>query len=586
MNEREQEKADFIALVREHEAQLRAGECHPRLLHDIAESYHDVFGNNEEANPQQRVARFLDGDVDLAEAAIEGFRRVTKREDLPTLRDLIRLDEQGSISLFALPVLAGFDDMRPESLDSRTPVEIARATAFYYLTLPSVSGHPDWYRHALDTHPQAVGEALVKVTRSRIRGRRSCSHLYDLADEPAYRKVAGLVAVPLLRGFPTRCTEPQVSALYHILLATVRWEVDGLEELVQTRTAKPDLDVSQRALWLSAGAILAPQRYVPELEQFVDDGEEARSRQVIRFLVRPCIERRLVRASTRGLRTLIGLFGCRYSPWRPQSTGCVTSGDEDIDTVEALISQWSATLASRTDDEARDALQSLVDDPALAPWHSMLRDRQRKQVLARRDATYSVPDVHAVQKTLRNAAPANAADLAALVVDKLQSLSQNIHLGSTDDWRQYWNEDTQSRKVTRPKHEESCRDALLSDLKQLLPGAVDAVPEAHYARDKRADIRVSFKGNAVPVEVKKDSHPRLWSAINDQLAAMYTSAPESGGFGIYLVLWFGGQHLPVPPAGKRPKTPDALRVRLQESLAGPHRHRISVIVLDVSGSPP
>ena len=166
------------------------------------------------------------------------------------------------------------------------------------------------------------------------------------------------------------------------------------------------------------------------------------------------------------------------------------------------------------------------------------------------------------------------------MADKLGFLAKRIRHGNTDDWRQYWSED-RSRQT---KHENSCRDALLSDLRQLLPEGVDAQPEGHYARDKRADIRISFNGSAIPVEIKKDSHRRLWSAVADQLVRKYTIDPDSSGYGIYLVLWFGLGKIPVPPTGRRPRTPEALRHRLEEQLEGPYRHKIRVIVVDVSGS--
>ena len=105
----------------------------------------------------------------------------------------------------------------------------------------------------------------------------------------------------------------------------------------------------------------------------------------------------------------------------------------------------------------------------------------------------------------------------------------------------------------------------------------------HYAEGKRSDIRVSCGGHAVPVEIKKNTHPRLWSAINDQLIDQYARAPESGGHGVYIVLWFGAQYTKtVPPSGRRPKTPEALRERLQGELAPDQRHKIKVVMVDVS----
>ena len=581
--ERRRKEAEFIAQVRGQAAELREGRCAPGLLHFIAQAYNDFLLKRGGATPLLRVQKRLGGHADLAEAAMEGFRRVTEREDLPSLRDVIRLAERGRMSYFAQPVLAGFDLMGPESLDSRSSKEITRAAALYYLIPLNVEGHPAWYRRALESHPSAVAEALIKVTRSRIRGRRDCLYLWHVAREPSHRTMARLAAPSLLRAFPTRCTEPQVSALHHVLLATLRWRPDGLEEVIRARAAKSGMDVSQQALWLAAGLVLSPKEYLAALVAFVEGGEEARVRQVVRFLAPDGMRGLPMPWGTRELKTLIELLGSRYAPWQPGSSGRLSSGEEDQLKVEGLIARWATTLASRTDRDACDALQSLVDNPALEPWHLRLGADRDKQVVARRNATFAAPDLGAVQKTLANGEPANPADLAAFVTDRLEFLGARIRRGNTDDWRQYWNEDSRGRP-TRPKHEDSCRDALLSDLRQLLPSGVDAQPEGHYSRDKRADIRVSFSGSAIPVEIKKDSHRKLWSAVADQLVAKYIIDPDSSGFGIYLVLWFGLGKVPVPPTGRRPDTPEALRQRLQEQLTGPFRHKVTLIVIDVSGS--
>ena len=578
------EQAEFINYVREHAAELRAGTCGARLLHHIAVSYHDFFFEDRESRPRQRVAKLLGEHRDLTDAAIAGFRRVMERDDLPTLRDVIRFDEQGNVSLLALPLLAGLDD-DPGLLESLGSPEVARAAGLYLLTPLNVEAHPDWYLKVLESHPDSVAEALIKVTRSRIRRRRDCPYLWRLPREEAYRAVARRATLPLLRAFPTRCTEPQVSALYEVLLAAIRWEVEGLEESVDRRLAKADPDVSQRALLLAAGLFMSPERYLPELVGFIEGGEEARSRHVLRFLAPSDTERLPMPWRSGELKTLIGLLGSRYTPWRPESFGRAVVVDEDRTRVESLIKGWANTLASRTDRNACIALQALVDDPALEPWYILLKDKRDEQVLARRSATFTIPDVAAVQKTLANEEPANASDLAALVAEELEVLAERIRGDNTDDWRQYWNENARGSPV-QAKHEDSCREALLSALRDRLPAGVDAQPQANYARDRRADIRVSFEGDAIPVEIKKDSHRNLWSAATDQLEASYSSAPESSGHGIYLVLWFGGADMPVPPSGRRPKTPDELRTRLEARLVGPSSHRMRVIVINVSGAPP
>ena len=403
------EKAEFVAYVRKHAPELNDGTCPPGLLHHIAESYHDVFDEETASTPRARLTKLLDGHSDLVEASLSGFRRLAKRRDHPTMREIIRLNEQDQRSLFDLPVLAGFDQMRPESLDSCPSAEITRAAAFVYLTPVNLSGHPEWFLRTLKRRPRAVSEALIKVTRSRIRRRLDCSYLWHLAREPSYRAVAGLAVVPLLRAFPTRCTEPQVSALYEVLLAAVRWQPSGIEEAIRVRAARPGMDVSQRALWLAAGLFLSPDEYLSQLATFVEGGEEARSRQVVRFMAPGGVEVPQRPWRTSALGRLIRLLGSRYSPWRAPSPGIASYVDEDRMKVEGLITRWVADLASRTDPDACSTLQSLVEDPALEGWRWSLTQERSQQIVARRNATFAVPELKAIQVTLANDRPANPA---------------------------------------------------------------------------------------------------------------------------------------------------------------------------------
>ena len=123
---------------------------------------------------------------------------------------------------------------------------------------------------------------------------------------------------------------------------------------------------------------------------------------------------------------------------------------------------------------------------------------------------------------------------------------------------------------------------LLSDLQLLLPEAVDARRESSYANETRADIRVAFRGFEVPVEIKRSEHPKLWSAVQNQLMAKYSSDPATGGYGIYLVFWFGKDLTQAPPEGSIPPDADELRTRLEGTLSDAERRKISVVVIDVS----
>ena len=255
--------------------------------------------------------------------------------------------------------------------------------------------------------------------------------------------------------------------------------------------------------------------------------------------------------------------------------------------MHSLMDTWLKTLAARLDKEASAALAALADDPTLEHWRGMLLRARDDQATKLRISLWQEPKLRQVRDALRGGPPASAADLHALLSGKLVNLAERIRDGNTDDWQQYWHsdpDDRQGRMVVKPKSEGPCRDALLSDLQLLLePHEVDAQPEGHHAEDNRSDIIAVHGGHAVVVEVKRTQSKELWSSIKEQLIAKYLRDPRSGGYGIYLVLWFGPDHVRrAPPCGSRPKSPDELRTRLTELLPREHRRAITVLVIDAS----
>ena len=249
---------------------------------------------------------------------------------------------------------------------------------------------------------------------------------------------------------------------------------------------------------------------------------------------------------------------------------------------------WIRVLAGRADDGSAGALESLAANPELGAWQAEIARAQEDQAERRRLAKQEAPSLVQISEALRGRAPASAADLFALILDLLDELGDRIRNGTTDDWRQYWHGNHNGKPQQEgwvPEHENECRNALLSDLQlRLRPYAVDAHPEGQYAESRRADICVASGSDlAVPIEFKKNSHRDIWRAVNEQLLPKYVRAPESGGYGIYLMFWFGQDRMKVPPPdGYRPKTPAELKERFEQQLDSQYRERIGIVVIDVS----
>ena len=70
--------------------------------------------------------------------------------------------------------------------------------------------------------------------------------------------------------------------------------------------------------------------------------------------------------------------------------------------------------------------------------------------------------------------------------------------------------------------------------------------------------------------------------MRNQLIKQYVSDPEAGGYGIYLVFWFGAGDTPRSPSGVRPTGPAEVREQLEALLSEEERRAISVSVIDVT----
>ena len=572
--ERERKHGEWLRHVRAHETALRQNRCPPALLHQLAAAYFDRLVDVVGTTPAARLEHLFRGDGRLLEAAWGGLRRAIDRDDLPDVEEIVRLRDNDQLHFLALPVLAGAAEMHAAGvggLDRLDGNQVRSALAFHYCTRGAHEA--PWYPHVVRSRPEVVADMLVRCAVSLLkRNRQDVPGLHEIASLEDHAEVARHAALPLLRAYPLRAAV-KAGRLDGLLWAALRHaDAESLRTLIAKKSSLESMGAAQRVRWLAAGVFASPKDYIGRLEHFVGEHAE-RARHAVAFFDAGAIDeahRRSVasflgeRLKVPVLDRLIRLAARTGSPHRG-------------------VTELIRGLAVLLDAEASSALELLASDPAMSAWKEELVRARDEQLAVRRDATYRHPDAEAVRRALDDGPPANAGDLAALVTDRLDEMGGRIRDDNVNGWRPFWNEDPRSRVGTTPKHENSCRDALMGELRRWLPGEVQ--PEGLYANDKRVDIRVSCRDFQVPIEIKKNVHPSLWSALHEQLIARYVRDPATDGYGIYVVLWFGeinGRRTPPPPSGPPPRDPDSLRQRLQDTLTAEEARKISVCVIDVS----
>ena len=591
-----QSRRQSMEHVKAHEAALAENRAPPVLLHQLAGVYYGHFIGIEGGSAMERLTGLLGDDENLIQAVLAGFRGSIRRSDAPTAAQIIRLGTQNRTHHLALPIMAGLEaDVRTAGASeiSFGEMEMRLALAIRYTVpiLPQDAGDrpANWFSIVLASHPEIVSEVLVQSIRSKMRsGQDFRADVHDLAHSPDHAAVAAMASLPLLEKLPVRCTErelPSLSILLHSAL--LHCNKKSLLELIDKKLVHRSMNVAQRVYWLAAGFLVAPASYREKLGSYVA-GNERRIRRLAEAIANKndIAHSAIARVDVSALQLLIRLIGSSCVPYSLVSdsttNGMATSAMEASYRIREFIDR----MASSPSRDATKALEMLLADGDLRPWRSLLVDAAGRQRAARREAGFRHCNVGHVVQVLNNREPANAADLAALTIEVLAKISSNISQGRTSDWRQYWNVDSHNQPQN-PKPENGCRDALASDLTlKMSPFGVAVKPESHYADDKRSDISVCCADFNVPIEVKRSCHRKLWSAIETQLIAKYTRDPDTNGYGIYLIFWFGDTERcrPTPGTGPPPKSAAELEERLRGTLSDDDKLKISICSVDVSCS--
>ena len=572
----DQELADWRRAFLQHATALGANRCPARVLHTIAEAYWGHYREFRAESGRARLRELL-GEDTLVEAAVEGLRGAIHRSDLPVPAHVLALRKDDQRHALALPVLAGLDLSTPTVLHQLGPNQVSVAIAFFLVERRSFRDS-EWLKPLVETHPIVAADEIVRFETMELRrSERHIPFVQELSVCEWLGDTARTACPRLLNAFPVRAPRHMGDVLKRLLWWCIsNLEASSIDSIVTRKLASKSMTVTQRAHWLAAQLVVSTQSDTTIVERFARTHENAMT-GFFAFFEHGRIRTRLLdRLSLHSLGRLVRLLG----PGRRPMSGTGVGGESFRESE--FVRTLTEALGSRVDDDAVLTLDDLANDTDLTAWHATFQRVQRKQRVLRRDASYRHPDIDAARRSLEGGLPANAADLAALTLEALAEIAEDIRHGNANAWRQYWDPDGTERRG-KPKHENDCRDVLLSNLQyKLHPRGIDAAPEGRYADEKRADIRVSYGGFNVPVEIKKSTHGDVWSGIRNQLIARYTRDPTACGRGIYLVFWFGEELCQPPESGARPRGASELEERLRGTLTPEESRLVSVCVVDVA----
>jgi hypothetical protein len=588
-------QAELIRQARKREAapylqSLSSNSNISGFLDNIALAYERQFHEIEGSTPEARVQDFLVTDAETAKGAIAALDGVMHRHDLPSAPKILTLSKRGEYVPFRSAALLAASrqfETNPNIVEEWSDA-VAKQLVAFFLTGNTDAAYP-WYEMLAVQRPHLVAPLLIESAKSAHKGLGLLlvPALRMLRQGDTMRALGRLVLPELLSSFPARANDALRHELNFSLLAALQLLDDAqAKSIIRTKLAQASVDTVQRISWMVA-QLPYRAKAAEDLAKWIGTNERRAVALGLALGAQDSLKRIGHVLAPTAVGQLIKVLAAITPLARSHSEGAAMAENYRRETVGQLLS----TLATNPSAEAHHALTQLLSSNRIGNWREAIERSIQTQQSAAREANFRTPSPENVAMTLANVAPANQADLRALVMDHLAEIENSLRR-PTFLLRQFWKEDG-TKKL--PQNENFCRELLVEKLQaRLLPMNISANREHHTAGEKRADMWVEFIRNgtkfAIPVEVKQEHFEKdkagrtIWTAWRDQLQRLYSADPAAAGFGLYLVLWFNHKP-PSTPEGVKATSAKHLRDLIVHRIPASEQHHIEVQVLDLSQRP-
>ncbi|MCY4171547.1 MAG: hypothetical protein OXF08_08130 [Bacteroidetes bacterium] len=609
----QKQKQDKLKAIREQKTELAKGQCPPIILDELANIYFNN-PNTEENIPRRCLIDYFEGDEALVQSTLTGFQSLLHLDQLPDLRQIVQLYEEGHKSYFALPFLAAMEEayQTRKDINQFSAMTILRALGFYLTTkspqqqytsrkqVNDIDHIPLWYDDAIKSFPKYVAQVLVSLHNANVRSKKPPhAHMFEMAFDPAYAHIAKMAVQQMFTVFPSRCSARKLESLRVVLWSAIvnnGLAVRELNKMISRRLKRKKMDLGQQAQWLSAGLFADSKVYLPRLSEYLSTAEESRLRHVVDFLIpegqyKRIIFHRLSGWNPKHLCQIIQvLVRGVHPPISQESAGNVNDDQVVSHKFQTLLNHLIGEIKKDVTDDAMKALNKLASDPSLSAWKPeivLAQEEQQRHYRAVKHSDLSVLQIHQILHQ-REASPVNAPDLLILTLEALEEFVDQISRHSITG-QQFWTYDAE--QSIEPLSETKCSEELIIGIQQNLK---KYKIELHLVEDstnhRRHHVNASYGSNlSIPIIVRKNSSRDLWRAMTEQLVQQTTRHLKSYGYGIYVVFWYGADRKymkVVPPEGGTPKDSSQLKNTLEKRLTPELRKRIQVVVIDVSSIKP
>jgi hypothetical protein len=562
----------------EHRAELRAGELGGILTAaKVYLGFHQIYG--KATSQKDAVVQWLG--CELAEDAMAGFEAALHRNRLPSPADVAASIAQGTTWHYCYVIMAGLLARQRDGLGfTDVPAETTKIGLLLCLSnqLAISAAEVDSIREALEslvvaTESERDDFARLWIEPSLEARLSHISGLQILTHDKHWQSTGVKLAVSWLTGYvdmPENIELALIGCLTHAELPYL------LKPLAEAHSEFV-FDSTERMLtWRAIDVLVRFDSVQQDLSDVAN-----RYPEFIWHL------RRFFQSGRRGATHLVNTPQAKWivSHFRKQWPYATLLGNSQgdrnpydaTDFLRALVNR----IASDTSPDASKALQELISEPRDS-YSDLILHMAVEQCQKRSEEDFAPMPPVDLLRLLSEGPPSNMDDLKSLVLEELAVTQQKLFGDDLDLVSLFWND------TGIPYDENLCRDRLANLITPALDRYdIQRITEADMPKTKRADLAFARGQLQLPMEVKGQWHPEVWSAAKDQLEQQYLIDWRSQRCGIYCVLWFGPvpsatrRRLKAPPNGlETPSSAEGMRLMLIELLPESLRTLIDVVVID------
>lgn len=557
------------------------GKGNPGLLRDIGLAYRGLFYDINGDTGTERVRDLLVVSESDAARAVNGLKAVLSNFDLPNLDDILHLFAARKVyTVSSAALLAAELAMQDDpSAYLAWSAEVIESLVGLHM-LESIGAKPDWFLTIAALQPVVVANLVSRCWRAQTSAVPRTDPLYFLREKDAPAEFVRHLLPQLVEAMAPAPDERQLHFFTNVLLpaAARHLSPEAQSALLRSMLLRTGLSLEVETAVRFALVGLEPEKEIQLLEQSVLASPrgpfllaESVQRQEADFFdmlrVQPAINARIISL-------LVS---------RPSSPSTLWNGSPPSQ-LSGAIDRLLNLLSASPSPFAGAELLRLRGLSTMDAWQIRLDGLLFEQKRLARNTLFVAPSPVAVALMLANGTPANSRDMAELLRDHLIYFARRIQFEETNWLDLFYEADGNGGE--KPKDENTCRDILLGLLRDRIAlRHVQLEKESVSAAERRADIQttviVQSERRISPVEIKKDSHPEVWSAWRDQLEPRYMRSPAAGGVGMYLVLWFG-HRTKRGPVGQKPRSAREMAENLDALISAEYAPNIVGLVIDLS----